>query len=865
MKFFLSLMLTVFLFQSQSVKGFTQGNLLVLKVGALDGSSAIEGDPSSEDFLTVSYLEEIDINTNTGIPSTRIDLSRYDLLLPSWNGQGSIGAIASGELELTADGMYVTFGAYQGGRINDFAESAPLRVAVRVDSNGNVVTIASISKAAYSKGAIKTVRSVCSVNGKQAWFTGYPNTICYVDSLLPNEPTCVFKENVGFGCSIYNKQLHLTGRAKVAKLGIGLPRETSITTAKVEEFSMDANSNAGSNMFASVWFADDNTMWTCDTTGDASIYSGLYKWIKVSSGTWQRTGVHPVLPNIPNSPNVPPCSDVVGLNSNIYFTVFTKFTTGAAVWKYDTITGITTEILNATNLTNPLTHMYRGISVVPNTLRKLQKGNLLVFRMGQLDGSGPDLKSNSVSSSSIQSAYIDEISPLDGTIFSSIDLDYDVSGFASGFKACGQEGYVTEEGPNAGTLSFTQDGHVLVQYQCGSKGQSPLRIVAAIRPSPLSATAVYVGSTGEPFKNDLFTGACSRTLAEGIYMTGWGRSSGSGIVFAQNNVLSQSANNIKNAAGCVITTSGSISKMVVAGPHLGDFYEYPGLPSGSVGFDILQDSKQLKRYATDFLFIENNGITYLWIADCYFLGGSNTQYGKPGINRYVKSSSGTYTFEKNYLGFAATGIASAIDASGTLIIYATALDYPSYTTSGPSYIVALNTKTEAINVIRASGTSSIQYRGVAIVPDAAGLSGAKTIPEVTPPNPIPMFIPPPSPSPSPSVFAPLTVAVSGMTDGQKGGIAAGVIIGLLLLGGLFQFFCRRGAALAMSKMDDLAASRNESNAKMSMFQLPTWRRSNNSTTGSKAPALPQRRGSRRGSEVEEGENKKKRRASSVAE
>ena len=69
----------------------------------------------------------------------------------------------------------------------------------------------------------------------------------------------------------------------------------------------------------------------------------------------------------------------------------------------------------------------------------------------------------------------------------------------------------------------------------------------------------------------------------------------------------------------------------------------------------------------------------------------------------------------------------------------------------------------------------------------------------------------------------------------------------------------------MSKMDDLAASRNESNAKMSMFQLPTWRRSNNPTTGSKAPALPQRRGSRRGSEVEEGENKKKRRASSVAE
>jgi hypothetical protein len=64
MKLLLSTILLVLCFQSQSVTGFTQGNLLVLKVGALDGSSAIEGDPSSEDFLTVSYLEEIDINTN---------------------------------------------------------------------------------------------------------------------------------------------------------------------------------------------------------------------------------------------------------------------------------------------------------------------------------------------------------------------------------------------------------------------------------------------------------------------------------------------------------------------------------------------------------------------------------------------------------------------------------------------------------------------------------------------------------------------------------------------------------------------------------------------------------------------------------
>lgn len=206
-----------------------------------------------------------------------------------------------------------------------------------------------------------------------------------------------------------------------------------------------------------------------------------------------------------------------------------------------------------------------------------------------------------------------------------------------------------------------------------------------------------------------------------------------------------------------------------------------------------------------------------------------------------------------------------MDASGTTIIYATALDYPSYTTSGPSYIVAINTMTDAINVIRSSGTSSIQYRGIAIVPDALGTFGAKTIPEVTPTNSIPMWTPLPSASPSPSVFAPISVAVSGMTDGQKGGIAAGVIIGLLLLGCIFQFFCRRGAAMAMSKMDDLSSSR-ESGGGMKMFQLPMWKRSQSEPTTGKAPALPVRRGSRRGSEVEEGDaRKKKRRASSVVD
>jgi hypothetical protein len=106
-----------------------------------------------------------------------------------------------------------------------------------------------------------------------------------------------------------------------------------------------------------------------------------------------------------------------------------------------------------------------------------------------------------------------------------------------------------------------------------------------------------------------------------------------------------------------------------------------------------------------------------------------------------------------------------------------------------------------------------------------------------------------------------------MTDGQKGGIAAGVIIALLLVGGLFQYFCRRGAAMAMAKMDDLSSSRDSSGG-MKMFQLPVWKRNNSSselTTG-KAPALPARRASRRGSEVEDVDgSKKKRRASSVAD
>ena len=788
---------------------FTQGNLLVLRVGALDGTSLDESQPSSEDFLQLAFLEEIDVANNTVVPSTRIDLASYNLLLPSWNGQSSVGAIASAGLELSADGMFATFGAYQGASVNDNVEAAPFRVAVRVDAAGAVVVFASVSRSdVANKNAVRTVRSVCSVNGKQAWFLGYPNTICYVDPLL-SEPSCTVALNAAYGCQIFKKQLYVTGRELVAKLGTGLPRgDTTPPISKVALSALPLQGTAA-NLFAGVWVQDDQVVFTCDSTSvSGSNKPGLSRW---DSGV--RTA----------NPIMKPCSDVVGVKDSngvvsIFVTVF-DLANGPSVLKYNTVSMTVTTVLSPPTIINPRTVMYRGITTVPSNSRSMQPGNLLVFRMGRLDGSGPDLTRSSPSSAAIVSAWVDEVSPIDGTVYGSIDLDSDVTGVQSGGLPCGQEAYVVEEGPNAGTLSFTRDGHVLAQYQCGVKGSRPARVVAAIRPSPRTATAVVVAKTpNEPFPGELFTGACADTIAAGIYMTGWGKNSASqGVVFADgaaNYAWRSVAGNIPMAASCGFLYTGTSTQLYVAGNHLGGFFSAPGLPTTSTNFQALDKADHLRRYATDFLFT-NNGLS-LWIADCY-LSVAPTPIGAAGVNLYTRPDlQSAFTFQENFLSFAATGLASGVDANGDTIIYATGIDFVGLSGAGPAYIVAINSRTRAISMIKSSGTSSIQFRGIAIVPVANGLNGAKTITDVTPFTPIPPYspalLPSPSASPSPSVFAPIVNSVSGLSDSSKGAIAGGVIAAICLLGCAFQFFCRKGAAYAMSRMDDLAHTKAHSHS-----------------------------------------------------
>ena len=738
------------------------------------------------------------------VPATRINLASYGLLLPSWNGQSSIGAIASAGLELSADGMFATFGAYQGASLNDNVETAPFRVAVRVDADGALNIIASVSRAdVASRGAVRTVRSVCSVNGQQAWLLGYPNTICYVDPLAP-EPLCAAVPNAAFGCAIFNKQLYVTGREIVAKFGSGLPRgDTTPPLASAEPKELNMHGDAG-NLFSSVWMEDSQVMWTCDSTavGGGNL-PGLSQWSNNA-----RT----------MNPITLPCSDVVGLRDAAsgalsIFATFFDLVNGPSVRKYDTVSRTSSVVIGPPPLANPRTVMYRGIVAVPSNVRRMQPGNLLVFRMGRLDGSGPDLTRSSVSSWAITSAWVDEVSPVDGTVFGSIDLDADVAGVQSGGKPCGQEAYVVEEGPNAGAMSVTRDGFVLVQYQCGVKGNRPSRVVAAIKPSPRTATAVLVAKApGEPFANELFTGACADTVAHGIYMTGWGRNSGSkGVVFASgaaNYSWTSVAGNIPMAASCgIFYTSGTAAQLVVAGNHLGGFFkDFGGLPNTTTMFTELEDAVQLRRYATDFVFTA--GGLQLWIADC-FMSVARTPFGAAGVNLYTRQTTqGAFSFSQNFLGFAATGITSGVDTAGDTVIYATAVDFLGLSGAGPAYLVAINTRTQSVSMIKSSGTASIQFRGVAVVPAALGAGGAKSVTDVTPLVPIPPFspalLPSPSASPSPSVFAPLTNTVSGLSDAAKGGIAGGVVAAICVLGCALQCCCRRGAAYAKARSDDLA-------------------------------------------------------------
>ena len=325
-------------------------------------------------------------------------------------------------------------------------------------------------------------------------------------------------------------------------------------------------------------------------------------------------------------------------------------------------------------------------------------------------------------------------------------------------------------------------------------------------------TAVIVAKApGEPFPNDLFTGACADTLAHGIYMTGWGKNSASqGVVFAAgaaNYSWTSVAGNIPMAAGCGISYFGAAAQLVVAGNHLGGFFKDSagGLPVATTVFSALEDTYQLRRYATDFVFTA--GGLQLWVADC-FLSVAPTPVGAAGVNLYTRPyAQSAFSFSQNFLGFAATGIASAVDAAGDTVIYATAIDFVGLSGAGPAYLVAINARTRSVSMIKSSGTASIQFRGVAIVPAALGTNGAKTTPDVTPYVPIPPFspalLPSPSPSPSASVFAPLTNSVSGLSDAAKGGIAGGVVAAVCVLGCLLQSCCRRGAAYAMARSDDL--------------------------------------------------------------
>lgn len=334
---------------------FTNGRLVVLRVGASGSGTALTSG------ATPLFLDEF---TTTGTAGTTVSLPAITAgSINRITGSGS--ANSESQLNLSADGAYLTIGGYDAaaGMASVNSTAGINRVIARVAGDGSVATTVittTDASAANNSYTTNNFRSVASNDGSRFWLGGNGTattagvrTVAFSGSVTPVVATQVSNTTTNIRTvNIFSNQLFYStgsGTAGIYAVGAGLP--TASATASVLKITV-------TDPYAYTFIDRGSGNLNC------YIASGANAILKFSSadngGTWTARG------------SIAASSPVYGItaqlesgNPVIYATVSTATTsllqklTDATVFDANITSSLTTIATAATNTA------FRGIAFAP--------------------------------------------------------------------------------------------------------------------------------------------------------------------------------------------------------------------------------------------------------------------------------------------------------------------------------------------------------------------------------------------------------------------------------------------------------------------------------------------------------------------
>lgn len=260
---------------------FTNGNIVVYRVGSGSGSLVNTGNPVFLDEYTPGGT----LVQSIALPTT-VSGSNKQLI-------ASGTATSEGMLARSADGQYLILTGYgrdlgQSGSISGTAASVVNRVVGRVDWNGNVDTSTALTDFANANNP----RSAVSNDGTQFWVMGGAGGIRYASALGSTTSTQLtsltnFRQAAIFGGQLYvSSSSSANGFIGVGTVGSGLPTTTGQAATRLTGLT-DSNSPSSYAFF----FADlDLGVAGVDTLYIADDSNDRINKFSLVGGTWTLNG-----------------------------------------------------------------------------------------------------------------------------------------------------------------------------------------------------------------------------------------------------------------------------------------------------------------------------------------------------------------------------------------------------------------------------------------------------------------------------------------------------------------------------------------------------------------------------------------------
>lgn len=249
---------------------FSEGNLVVVKVGTGSGTLGNSSVPVSLSEFTTTGDATVSIDVPSATAGSRLVMS------------GS--ATSEGQLNLSADGQYLTIAGYDAAvgtaSVASSSASTANRVVGRISANRQF-QITSLGSSAHGGN---NIRGAATNDGSRFWTVGGTGGIFTVQpgagaaSLVASTPANVR------AISIFNGQLYVgsaSGTPAIYTVGTGLPTGTATSSTFLATGSIDP--------YASVIVKRADNQFNLYVASGTS-GGGIYKWSSANGTTWTAQG-----------------------------------------------------------------------------------------------------------------------------------------------------------------------------------------------------------------------------------------------------------------------------------------------------------------------------------------------------------------------------------------------------------------------------------------------------------------------------------------------------------------------------------------------------------------------------------------------